>query len=239
MRYCVLAVDYDGTIASQGVVSEETTGLLKRVSDSGRKLVLVTGRQLPDVKKIFPALNIFHKVVAENGSLIYDPPTHTEKTLCEPPNQQLIDLLNQRKVKFDAGQCIIATWEPNHKPVLNAIKELGLDLQVIFHKGVVMVLPSSLNKASGLTRCSPRSASVTTQYSRDIGIPRIISSPPTLIDNSLANWTTNHNSNAVYGLSAVSKDFKGVAAIEMQRRALLVCERSSQWTLRTEAKGFL
>ena len=70
MRYCVLAVDYDGTIASQGVVSEPTIEALTKVRDSGRKLVLVTGRHLSDLKNIFPGLEVFHKVVAENGALI-------------------------------------------------------------------------------------------------------------------------------------------------------------------------
>lgn len=150
MRYCVLAVDYDGTIATQGVVSEATIEALTKVRDSGRKLVLVTGRHLSDLKKVFPGLEIFHKVIVENGALIYDPPTLEEKLLCEAPNQQLMGLLTQRKVPFSAGRCILATWEPNHLPVLEAIKELGLDLQVIFNKGAVMVLPSGLNKAAGL-----------------------------------------------------------------------------------------
>ena len=34
--------------------------------------------------------------------------------------------------------------------MLEAIRELGLELQVIFNKGAVMVLPSGINKASGL-----------------------------------------------------------------------------------------
>src|SRR5262249_40942878 len=34
--------------------------------------------------------------------------------------------------------------------VLDAIHELGLELQVIFNKGSVMVLPSGTNKATGL-----------------------------------------------------------------------------------------
>jgi HAD superfamily hydrolase (TIGR01484 family) len=34
--------------------------------------------------------------------------------------------------------------------VLETIRELGLELQVIFNKGAVMVLPSGINKATGL-----------------------------------------------------------------------------------------
>lgn len=146
----MLALDYDGTIATQGVVGAATIEALTKVRDSGRKLVLVTGRHLPDLKNIFPGLEVFHKVIVENGALIYAPPTLEEKLLCEAPNRQLMDLLTQRKVPFSAGRCILATWEPNHLPVLEAIKELGLDLQVIFNKGAVMVLPSGLNKAAGL-----------------------------------------------------------------------------------------
>jgi hydroxymethylpyrimidine pyrophosphatase-like HAD family hydrolase len=150
MRYCVLAVDYDGTIATDGVVSGSTIEALTKVRDSGRKLVLVTGRHLPDLKNIFSRLEVFHKVIAENGALTYDPATREEKLLCDAPHQQLLDLLTKRKVPFSAGRCILATWEPNHLCVVEAIKELGLDLQVIFNKGAVMVLPSGLNKASGL-----------------------------------------------------------------------------------------
>jgi hydroxymethylpyrimidine pyrophosphatase-like HAD family hydrolase len=150
MRYCVLAVDYDGTIASHGAVAESTIQALTRVRDSGRKLVLVTGRHLPDLRNVFPALEVFHKVVVENGGLVYDPSTGEEKPLCEAPNQGLMDVLTKRGVQFSAGRCILATWEPNHLPVLDAIKELGLDHQVIFNKGAVMVLPSGVNKASGL-----------------------------------------------------------------------------------------
>ena len=150
MRYCVLAVDYDGTIASHSAVAESTIQALTSVRDSGRKLVLLTGRHLPDLKNVFLSLGLFHKVVVENGALIYDPSTREEKALCEGPNRQLEDLLTRRGVQFNAGRCILATWEPNHVPVLDAIKELGLDLQVIFNKSAVMVLPSGLNKASGL-----------------------------------------------------------------------------------------
>ena len=48
------------------------------------------------------------------------------------------------------GRSIVATWEPNETTVLEAIRELGLDLQIIFNKGAVMVLPSGMNKAAGL-----------------------------------------------------------------------------------------
>ncbi len=44
----------------------------------------------------------------------------------------------------------MATWEPNETAVLEVIRELGLELQIVFNKGAVMVLPAGVNKASGL-----------------------------------------------------------------------------------------
>ena len=35
--------------------------------------------------------------------------------------------------------------------MLDAIRDLGLELQIIFNKGAVMILPAGVNKASGLT----------------------------------------------------------------------------------------
>jgi hypothetical protein len=46
----------------------------------------------------------------------------------------------------------VATVEPYETIVLETIRELGLERQVIFNKGAVMVLPAGVNKASGLAR---------------------------------------------------------------------------------------
>ena len=68
MRYFVLACDYDGTLALNGQVSEEITAALKRVRESGRKLILVTGRELDHLQEIYSHLELFDWVVAENGA---------------------------------------------------------------------------------------------------------------------------------------------------------------------------
>jgi hydroxymethylpyrimidine pyrophosphatase-like HAD family hydrolase len=150
MRYLVLATDYDGTIAAHGRVAESTLAALEKVRASGRKLILATGRHLPDLKNIFPQLDRFHRVIAENGAVLYCPEDKEEVLLCEPPPASLISVLKSRGVPFEVGRGVIATWEPHQTTVIDAIRELGLDSQVIFNKGAVMVLPSGVNKASGL-----------------------------------------------------------------------------------------
>src|SRR5262249_49248088 len=51
---------------------------------------------------------------------------------------------------ISVGRVIVATWEPHETTVLATIRDLGLELQVIFNKGAVMILPAGVNKASGL-----------------------------------------------------------------------------------------
>lgn len=150
MRYLALATDYDGTIASDGRVHKETIEALEVTKRSGRKLILATGRELDDLMSIFSAYDMFDLIVAENGAVIYEPATKQESVLCQPA-QELIDALRERNVQpLSVGKGIIATWEPNDAIVLQCIKDLGLELQIIFNKGAVMILPPGVNKGSGL-----------------------------------------------------------------------------------------
>ncbi len=152
MRYHALATDYDGTLAHDGRVNETTLAALERLLSTGRKLILVTGRELPDLLAIFPEVHLFEWVVAENGALLYRPSTKEERTLASPPPNNFVPTLRRRGVdRVSAGRVIVATWEPYQKIVLDTIHDLGLELQVIFNKGAVMVLPSGITKATGLT----------------------------------------------------------------------------------------
>lgn len=151
MRYLALATDYDGTLAKHGQVSEATLQALRRVRESGRRLVLVTGRELEDLMRVFPEYAVFDRIVAENGALVFEPEAREETVICEPASEPLVERLRELEVSpLSVGRVIIATWSPNEQIVLDAIRELGLELQVIFNKGAVMVLPSGINKAAGL-----------------------------------------------------------------------------------------
>jgi hydroxymethylpyrimidine pyrophosphatase-like HAD family hydrolase len=152
MRYLALCCDYDGTIAHHGRVDEPTIAALERLRESGRKLVLVTGRELDQLQEVMPRLDLFARVVAENGALLYRPETREERSLGEAPPPSFVDMLVERGVgPISVGRVIVATWEPHENTVLTTIRDCGLDLQVIFNKGAVMVLPAGINKATGLS----------------------------------------------------------------------------------------
>jgi HAD superfamily hydrolase (TIGR01484 family) len=150
MYFLAIATDYDGTIAHRGSVNAATVAALKKCKESGRRLILVTGRELPDLKKVFADVKIFDRVVAENGALIYDPSTEKERVIAAAPPAMFVERLKELKVEpLSVGRSIVATWEPHEATVLKVIRDLGLELQIIFNKGAVMVLPAGMNKAAG------------------------------------------------------------------------------------------
>jgi hydroxymethylpyrimidine pyrophosphatase-like HAD family hydrolase len=151
MRYQLLATDYDGTLAHDGRVDKMTIAALEKLLASGRRLILVTGRELPDLLAIFPRIELFERVVAENGALLYRPATREQLPLAEAPSPKFLQMLRDRGVQpISVGKVIVATWTPHEQTVLRTIRDCGLELQVIFNKGAVMVLPAGVNKASGL-----------------------------------------------------------------------------------------
>jgi len=152
LRFRAIASDYDGTLARDGRVDRDTLAGLERARESGRKLILVTGRELPSLRDVFSHLHLFDWIVAENGALLHHPETGEERLLCPAPSAELVANLRKQGVPLSVGRCIVATVRPPHDvAVLLAIKQLNLSLQVIFNKESVMVLPRGINKTTGLS----------------------------------------------------------------------------------------
>ena len=151
MYFLGLAADFDGTIAHDGVVENTTRAALIALKQSGRRLILVTGRELADLAANFPDYGLFDRLVLENGAVLHDPASAETRLLAPPPDPVLVQLLRGLGVeRLSVGQAIIAAWEPDQAKVLDAIRQSGLELQITFNKGALMVLPTGINKASGL-----------------------------------------------------------------------------------------
>src|SRR5262249_6147229 len=151
MRYPVLACDFDGTIATDGNVCDETLAALRRLRDSGRKIVLVTGREMEDLLKIFPAIEVFDRVVAENGGVLYRPTSHEYPALGQPPSAAFLQALRVVKV----GACAlspptVAPWQPSGGALAAPTGVRAGELGVTFKKGAGLGPPSPLKKATGL-----------------------------------------------------------------------------------------
>src|SRR5438093_2135005 len=147
----VLACDYDGTIADGGRCSPEMAQALARVRESGRKVLLVTGRMLPDLRSVCADIDrMFDAVVAENGALLYFPETREARTLGDAPQSALVEELRRRGVPFDLGSSIIATTEGYADAALAAIRDIGVERTLVFNKGALMLLPGGVTKGTGL-----------------------------------------------------------------------------------------
>ncbi len=151
MDILCLATDYDGTLAHDGAVDQSAVEALEDFRRSGRKLILVTGRELPDLTRACSRIDLFDRVVAENGALLFTPATGEERLLAPEPPEGFVEALRAKNLHpLSVGRSIVATWAPNETAVLEAIRELGLELEIVLNKGAVMVLPAGVNKASGL-----------------------------------------------------------------------------------------
>ena len=125
MRYHALACDYDGTLAQDGRVNDETVKALERLRSSGRRLIMVTGRELEDLQRNFARFDLFEQVVVENGALLYDPQTRKERLIAEPPREDFVRMLEAKGVSpISVGRAIVATREPNETTVLKTIRAI-------------------------------------------------------------------------------------------------------------------
>jgi hypothetical protein len=151
VRYLLLASDYDGTIAVQGRAAEEVLAALRRARGSGLRLVLVTGRILADLAAVFPHADLFDRVVAENGALLFRPASKDLRLLAPPPPARFEATLRARGVDpVSAGHVVVATTQAHEARLRETIGDLGIDFQISRNKGSVMALPAGVTKATGL-----------------------------------------------------------------------------------------
>lgn len=151
MKYCAIATDYDGTLAKDGQIDPPTVAALHRYRDRGGTWILVTGRELAELQAICPYLELFQRVVVENGAVLYNPLTDHSRPLAAPLPDRFVETLRRRQVgPISQGQVVVATWQPHGDAVQQTIDELQLPARVILNKQAVMVLPEGVNKATGL-----------------------------------------------------------------------------------------
>jgi hydroxymethylpyrimidine pyrophosphatase-like HAD family hydrolase len=150
VRFRVLALDYDGTIAQSGKLDPETGAAIREVRERGISVVLVTGRILDDLRKVAGDLSLFDAVVAENGAVLTFPRTGRTFPLAAPVSAALIAAVGKAGIKADAGQCVLEANAEEAERVLGVIRALDLPLVILFNRGRLMVLPQSVSKATGL-----------------------------------------------------------------------------------------
>jgi hydroxymethylpyrimidine pyrophosphatase-like HAD family hydrolase len=151
MRFRVLACDYDRTIAQHGLVSPAALASLVRVRESGRRLILATGRTRGQLEPVMGAVAaLFDRLVLENGAVLLDPATGRHRLLCEPIPARFVEELRRREAgPLVVGRGMVSTGLAHLGAVEAVIAGLRLDLHTVVNIDTVMALPSRVSKASG------------------------------------------------------------------------------------------
>ena len=149
MKFKVLALDYDGTIAQDGKLNAEVRSAIIEARTRGLVVVLVTGRILDDLRQVAGDVSFFDGIVAENGGHIFFA-NGTSRLLGQPPPQNFVQELRRRGVSVGVGKCLVEA-DANAAPViLSVIREMELPLLLLFNRGRLMVLPQGVSKGAGL-----------------------------------------------------------------------------------------
>ena len=151
MKFGVLALDYDGTIAQEGVLDSAVKAAILEARARGIVVVLVTGRILSDLRKAAGDLDFVDAVVAENGAVLAFPNGQT-RLMGHVAPQVFLDELRRRGIAFMAGQCIVETDAASAPQILEAIRQLELPLVLLFNRSRLMVLPQGISKGTGLRK---------------------------------------------------------------------------------------
>jgi hydroxymethylpyrimidine pyrophosphatase-like HAD family hydrolase len=162
MKLCVLALDYDGTIAINDRPDSSVLAAIAEARSNGVKVLLVTGRILSELRRVADDLRFVDAVVAENGAVVYFPDSGHRTVLGQPVNPALTARLAELNIAYQAGECLIDADATAAPAMLDVIHALELPVVLLFNRSRVMALAQGISKATGLTtvlnmlRASPR-----------------------------------------------------------------------------------
>jgi hydroxymethylpyrimidine pyrophosphatase-like HAD family hydrolase len=150
LKFGILALDYDGTIARDGLLDPDVRAAIREIRATGIVVVLVTGRTLSDLRGLMGDLRLFDSIVAENGSVVTFPNSGRSTVLGQSPIRVFIDEVARRGIEISTGECVIEADARFAQQMLTVIRELEVPLVMLFNRGRLMVLPQATSKATGL-----------------------------------------------------------------------------------------
>ena len=151
MRHRVLACDFDGTLAIEGVCTDETIEALQRVAAAGMRLVLVTGRTWEELVDVFDPGTLFEQIVVENGAVVIDTASGHEQLLApRVPTGLVAELQRTGVTPLIVGRVLCSTAWSQEPKLSAAIAKLGVDRQVVRNRDSAMVLPPGISKRTGI-----------------------------------------------------------------------------------------
>lgn len=152
MKLGILALDYDGTLATHGILAPDVREAVERARRDGIIVVLVTGRILEDLRRAAGDLRWVDAIVAENGAVLAFPENGRTIVLGNPPPPQLLNELHRQEIPVRTGECVIEAEARFGPRILSAIRALELPLVLAYNRESLMILPQGVSKATGFRR---------------------------------------------------------------------------------------
>ncbi len=149
MKFGVLALDYDGTIARDGALDSDVKAAIMEARARGIVVLIVTGRILSELRQAAGDLGFVDAVVAENGAVLAFP-NGQSRLFGHPPPQVFLDELRRRGIGFKSGQCIVEADAATAPRILAVIREFELPLVMLFNRSRLMILPQAISKGTGV-----------------------------------------------------------------------------------------
>ncbi len=179
MHYVAIAAGFDGTLAQEGACDARCIHALRLLSASGRRLILVSGRELRDLLERMPEMGVFDFVVAENGAVLYRPSTRESAILGQAPSELLLHELHRERIgPLSVGNAVIRTPRRNRERVSRTLHRLELDIQLVEDRAALMMVPADVSPVCGVQAAlsemgvSPRNLLAIGDYTADSGLFR-------------------------------------------------------------------
>ena len=150
MKLAAIAIDYDGTIATDGAFDASARDAIGAARRHGVAVALVTGRRQSDLKRVAGDLHCFDAVVCENGAVLEFPDSGRHVTIGHGGQAAFIDELRRRGIEHVAGEVVIETDAAAAAALIDVIRDQQQPLILAFNRGRLMVLPQGVAKSTGL-----------------------------------------------------------------------------------------
>ena len=127
----MLACDYDGTLATDGICSPATLASLERLVAAGMRLILVTGRTREELESVFDQSSLFAAIVVENGAVVID--AAGLETLLGPrlPRSLVEEFQRAGVTPLVVGRVLCSTSVTQTAKLSAAIARIGIDRAVV------------------------------------------------------------------------------------------------------------
>jgi hypothetical protein len=111
----------------------------------------VTARPLGELTSVRSRLELFDCVIAENGAVLHWPARRESLLLLAPVPESFEKALCRRVLPpIERGQVVLYTHASQAGALVETVRELGLELQIIFSGQSALVVPPGINKGVGL-----------------------------------------------------------------------------------------